>query len=325
MLRTERGQLANLASNTEGTFSDQLALRSGEITALNRRLATGRQTLDEAARRLDQDKVRAAAQRDQRVKQIQIQIHELDALIDPSESTLSSRAPWDGVVGFRESSPASVRSDLRPLLVLFRPGTITARLQVAASVSAAPGQKLDIRVRTLMPETVNTAVSGELIERVPLPDDMVELRIACQPASAAVRDLAMGTTVPVGVVVRRPDLLARLKLSRAGGVVIIGLLSFGIAEVRLRLRRRRQRASTVAAQEPPRRRIDWGGNPQEVQEFVVGVGLVPARLRSVASATMPAPVRFASQEHLLRLDQPPLALQTASDLAATRLDSVTRQ
>jgi hypothetical protein len=325
MLRTERGQLANLASNTEGTFSDQLALRSGEITALNRRIATGRQTLDEAARRLDQDKVRAAAQRDQRVKQIQIQIHELDALIDPSESTLSSRAPWDGVVGFRESSPASVRSDLRPLLVLFRPGTITARLQVAASVSAAPGQKLDIRVRTLMPETVNTAVSGELIERVPLPDDMVELRIACQPASAAVRDLAMGTTVPVGVVVRRPDLLARLKLSRAGGAVIIGLLSFGIAEIRLHLRRRRQRASTVAAQEPPRRRMDWGGNPQEVQEFVVGVGLVPARLRSVASATMPAPVRFASQENLLRLDQPPLALQTASNLAATRLDSVTRQ
>ena len=123
-LRKERAQTTDLTSTTEGTHSNQLALRSNEISALNRRIGLARQAVKEAAQKLDEDKIRAAAQREKRLKQVQIQIDELNTLLDASEATLSARAPWDGVVGFREPSPASVRSDVRPLLVLFQPGKV---------------------------------------------------------------------------------------------------------------------------------------------------------------------------------------------------------
>jgi hypothetical protein len=285
-LRRERTQTINLTSNTEGTYSTQLALRSGEIATLDRRLGTARQILKQAAQKLEEDKVRAAAQREKRLRQIQIQIDELNTLLDATETTLSARAPWDGVVGFREPSPATVRSDMRPLLVLFHPGKISTRIQLPGiHATVSPGEKLDIRLRALTPEAVNTTVVGELVERVANADGTVELRIACQPPPSAVRDLAMGNTIPVSVTVRRPDLLARLGLSWREAIVIICLLALAISELRLRIRQWRDvQASPLIegrrAATSYRKRFDWGGDPSEFQEFVVGVGMVSRRIES---------------------------------------------
>lgn len=292
-LRKERAQTTDLTSTTEGTYSNQLALRSNEISALNRRIGLARQAVKEAAQKLDEDKIRAAAQREKRLKQVQIQIDELNTLLDASEATLSARAPWDGVVGFREPSPASVRSDVRPLLVLFQPGKVSTRMQLpAAHALVYPGEKLDIRLRALTPEAVNTTISGELVERVPLEDGTVELRITCHPPPSAVRDLAMGNTIPISVVVRRPDLLARLGLSWPVAFGFICLIAVCISELRLRSKQRRAARASVGdrlAHGLPSRskRIDWGGDPNEFQEFIVGVGLVSRKVSAVGRRMPP--------------------------------------
>jgi hypothetical protein len=284
MLRKERAQTTDLTSTTEGTYTNQLALRSNELSALSRRIGLARQAVKEAAQKLDEDKTRAAAQREKRLKQVQIQIDELNTLLDATEATLSARAPWDGIVGFREPSPASVRSDVRPLLVLFQPGKISTRMQLpAAHAPVHPGEKLDIRLRALTPEAVNTTIGGELVERVPLEDGTVELRITCHPPPSAVRDLAMGNTIPISVVIRRPDFLARLGLSWPVAFAFICVIAVGVSELRLRLKRRRAARASVGDRsahgvQSRSKRLDWGGDPNEFQEFVVGVGLVSRRV-----------------------------------------------
>src|SRR4029450_12932440 len=93
----------------------------------------------------------------------------------------------------------------------------------------------------------------------------------------------MGNTIPISVVVRRPDLLARLGLSWPVRFRVICLLAVSISELRLRSKQRRAARASVgdrAAHGLPSRskRIDWGGDPNEFQEFVVGVGLVSRKV-----------------------------------------------
>ncbi len=309
-LRRQRAQTTDLTSRTEGTYSRQLAVRSAEIASLDKRISMAREMLGQVAQKIEADKLRAAAQREKRLKQIQIQIDDLNTLLDTTETTLSARAPWDGIVGFREPSPASVRSEARPLLVLFRPGTLNARVQLpAVHAGVYPGEKLSIRVRALTTEAAGTAVAAELVDRLSLPDGMVELLFATHPPPAAVRDLAMGNTVPVSVIVRRPDLLARLGLRWPAALAFIGVFAFVTTEVRRRFERRRRLGegpSSASDRVPPAFpsrafRLDWGDGATEFQEFVVGVGMVSRRIRPHPQASVVAevssPVAAAPESH----------------------------
>jgi hypothetical protein len=147
-------------------------------------------------------------------------------------------------------------------------------------------------------EAAGTAVAGELVDRLSLTDGMVELLFATHPPPAAVRDLAMGNPVPVSVIVRRPDLLARLGLRWPAALALIAVVAFATTEVRRRLEQWRQRAErpSIAGDSgappfPSRAfRLDWGDDTTQFQEFVVGVGMVSRRIRSHSQGSVVAEV-----------------------------------
>jgi hypothetical protein len=84
--------------------------------------------------------------------------------------------------------------------------------------------------------------------------------------------------VPVRVVIRRLNPLAAAGISWVwwlAGAVVAGCV---FSEARLWRLRRRVRGTNGADIEGGRR-VDWGGNPDEFLEYVVGVGIVPRKLR----------------------------------------------
>jgi hypothetical protein len=107
------------------------------------------------------------------------------------------------------------------------------------------------------------------------------------------------------VIVRYPAQKARLRLTWLPALAIITLVGFAIGELQLR----RQRAAEllegrVAGRASRGRfRVDWGGDPNEFHEFVVGVGLVSRRISTGSATARPVPtsptsVRSASSDSI---------------------------
>jgi hypothetical protein len=306
LLTRERGRLKALTTASDATHADQMNLRIREIEEIGTAIAQARERRLAAWQAIEQDKLRAERQRESRTRQIELQIAELDELLGASAGVLDVRAPWDGFIGFREPSPASVRFTNRPLLVLYKSGSISVRIPVTADRAELAGaDDIGIRMRALLPEAASTSFAGNVREATRLPDGSGELVIAGDPPEAAIRDLVSGNSVPVHVVIRRLNPLAAAGVGWAWWFAASLLAAAFYSEARLWWHRRGARSR--GGQEPEsapasRFRIDWGGDPDEFLEYVAGVGVVPRKLRR-------APAIEVAQERRTRMD--PIATAVA--------------
>ena len=152
-------------------------------------------------------------------------------------------------------------------------------------------------MEALIPEAANSKFAGKLAKSVRLPDGTIELQIVCDPPEPAIRELATGSSVPVQAIIRRLNPLAAAGISWTWwllGAVVLGSV---FSEARS-WRTRRKHAMHEGTIESPRvseRRLDWGGDPDEFLEYVVGVGIVPRKLRRTIS-----PVDGTDDHHVLR-------------------------
>jgi hypothetical protein len=279
LLTSEQARLQALTSRSDTTEGQQITHQASEIGQLDQEIAQARERVHSALMAIEEDKVRAQRQREYRVRQIQLQILGYDQLLHAREDTLDVRAPWDGLIGFREPSPASARMSNRPLLVLYRPGSVSVKIHVSANEARLSTARVGISMVALVPEAAGTGFAGRIVQATQLADGSGELHIAGDPPDAAIRELATGSSVPVHVTIRRLNPLAA---SNAGwpwwlaGALLTGSL---LSEARLWLRRRRIRDAAADAQPSYGPRLDWGGSPGELLEYVVGVGIVPRKLR----------------------------------------------
>lgn len=281
LLTRERQRLQVLTAASEATNEEQMRQRDAELKALQEGMARARERVQTAWQAIGQDKVRAERQHQHRVRQIELQVAELDELLDAREGALEVRAPWSGVVGFRESSPASARSGNRPLLVLYRPGTIAAKVRVpTGQASPDPGDTVEIDVRALVTEAAGSTFAGTIAGASRQADGSAELLIAGDPPAIAVRDLAQGNSVPVHVHIRQPNPLAAVSAPWWSAAAVV--LGFVVMETRRFWARRRAHRRAARESETGRNRwlgLDWGGDPEEFLEYVVGVGILPRRVR----------------------------------------------
>jgi hypothetical protein len=287
LLLREQTNLTALTAASQTTDSEQITLRSTELETIDAEIAASRDRLQAAWNAVEIDKVRAERQREHRIRQIELQMAEFDQLLDARAGTLDVRAPWDGRVGFREPSPASARLSNRPLLVLYKPGSIAVRMPVTADRARLSGDSdVGIAMTALIPEASSSTFSGRVVQGTQLPDGSAELQITADPPAAAVRELASGTSVPVHVVVRRLNPLAAADIGWGWWLLIAAVLGTSCSEARLWWLRRQARAAAAAGVEAPKAgfHIDWGGNPDEFLEYVVGVGIVPRKLRRAVSS-----------------------------------------
>jgi hypothetical protein len=246
-------------------------------------IAQARAAVQAAWQAIEQDKVRAKRQQDYRIRQVELQIAELDELLNVRVGALDVRAPWDGLVGFREPSPAGARSSNRPLVVLYKPGSVSVRINVSADQLNGTGP-VEIDMQALIPETASSTFAGKITRRVRLPDGSGELYIAADPPEAAIRELAAGSSVPVHVAIHRLNPLAAPGISWVWLLAGALVLGFVVSETRLWWLRRHMRSVNTGSPRASVLRMDWGGDPNEFLEYVVGVGIVARRLSHVVSS-----------------------------------------
>jgi len=265
--------LANDDSQAERKVGGDEALQK-----IDGSIARARAALQAAWQAIEQDKVRAKRQQDYRIRQVELQIAELDQLLNARVGALDVRAPWDGVVGFREPSPAGARLSNRPLVVLYKPDSVSVRIRVSADQLESTGQ-VEIDMQALIPEAAGSIFAGKIIQRVRRPDGSGELHIAADPPEAAIRELAAGSSVPVQVAIHRLNPLAAPGISWVW--LLAGALVFGfvVSETRLWWLRRHAGSPRTSLL-----RMDWGGDPNEFVEYVVGVGIVARRLSLAVSS-----------------------------------------
>ena len=296
LLTQEHKRLQALSSASRETQAEHMNLRGTDLDDIDQEIAQARERVQAAWQAIEQDKVRAERQRDYRLRQIELQIAEHDQLLHAHQGALDVRAPWDGLVGFREPSPASARLSTRPLLVLYKPGSISVRLHVSGDeAQLGNAKRVGIDMEALIPEAANSTFAGKIAHGASLPDGSGELQIVGDPPEAAIRELATGSSVPVRVVVRRLNPLAAAAIGWvwwfAGALVAGGVFS----EARLWWFRRHLHGINGA--DPVRgRRVDWGGNPDEFLEYVVGVGIVPRKLRRGGATVEGADERRSRRE-----------------------------
>jgi hypothetical protein len=284
LLGREQRRLRTLTAASDETHAEHMTTRGAEMSELDAEVQAARERVDRAWQDIEQDKVRAERQRDYRVRQVELQIAELDQLLDAREGALEVRAPWDALVGFREPSPASARFSNRPLLVLYKPGSISVKLQVPADRALLDGgDDYAIDLKALIPEAASSTFVGKVTHGSRLPDGSGELQIVGDPPEAAIRDLATGTSVPAHVVIRRLNPLAAAQVGWVWWGLLALAFGFAFSEAKLwRTRVLERRGDGSDTLRPARSGIDWGGNPDEFLEYVVGVGIVSRKLRRAA-------------------------------------------
>ena len=300
LLTAQQKRLSVLSSTSDDTQTRHMTMRGTELEQIDREIAVARDRVQAAWQAIDEDKLRAGRQRDYRVRQIQLDMAEYDQLLHARESALDVRAPWDGLVGFREPSPGSARLSNRPLLVLYKAGTLSVRIHVAADqVWIGSALNVGVNMDALVPEAAGSSFAGKVVRAVRRSDGSAELQIAGDPPEPAVRELATGNSVPVHVVIRRLNPLAAAGISWAWWVAGALLVGCAFSEARRWWLRRHKRGINGADTELPLAaglRVDWGGDPDEFLEYVVGVGIVPRKMRRAVSAVEDAADARAPRE-----------------------------
>jgi hypothetical protein len=298
LLAREQTRLRSLTSVSDQTQGEQITKQGTELEQIDRDIEQARSRVQAGLQAIEDDKVRAEHQREYRVRQIELQITEYDQLLHAREGALDVRAPWDSLVGFREPSPASARLSNRPLLVLYKPGSISVRIHVSADqAKLGSGSRVRINMEALIPEAASSTFVGKIANAFGLPDGSGELQIAGDPPEAAIRELATGSSVPVHVIIRRLNPLAAARIGWVWWVVGAVLAGCLFSEARLWWLRRRLRnpGADDDVPHPSGLRPDWGGDPGEFLEYVVGVGIVPRKLRRAASAVEDSDERRARE------------------------------
>jgi hypothetical protein len=273
LLTNERRRLEALTAASDETHAEQVTQRVTELEELETEIAVARERVAAAWRAIEQDKLRAERQRDYRIRQIELKIAEHDSLLDARQSALDIQAPWDGIVGFREPSPASARIGNRPLLVLYKPGSIAVKLRVGADETWLDGARdVAIELQAMIPEAANATYSGIMGKASLLPDGTGELQIVGDPPEAAIRELATGASVPVHVVIRQLNPVVAAGLGWFWWLTIAVLAGCAYGEARFRWLQRSSPAKDADVPNP--RALAWGGDSDEFLEYVVDVGVV---------------------------------------------------
>ena len=238
LLAREQREIGSMRHGVEKTYSDQIAAREEELGSVKGEIVAAQKALELAEVAREADRPRANAQRDKRLHQIELQIAESDTLLSSRGKNLVVEAPFDGRIGFREPSPASLPADNGPLLVLYKPGNISTSVRLEADELAAADAQLEAELR-VSPQSIGqsdpfgreTLLPAKVLQRTVEPQGGGELRLAVEPGDRIVRQLAMGGSVPVRAVLRH-GLVTAPAFRAAGGFGAVALLLLLLAVLR---------------------------------------------------------------------------------------------
>ncbi len=105
-----------------------------EVKVANQQIVAER---DEVSKRLQEESAHGNERHLSRIRQLELQLAEVNEWLSSPESPtpIEVIAPWNGYVGYRDLSPASLRPDTGPLVVMYKPDHIWVEFQVPIHVA----------------------------------------------------------------------------------------------------------------------------------------------------------------------------------------------
>ena len=203
LLEQEKAAIRAGLSQARQRSREQLASIDRWLTKVN---AARQQTVaehEDVSKRLQEESTHEHARHASRIRQLALQLAQVNALLASPESTspIEVTVPWQGYVGYRDPSPASLRPNTGPLVVLYKPEHIWVELQVPLTVARRlTRDNTQIRLFTHRTPTTQVEFPGHLESQRLLPDEKkVALHISTAPPPALVRKMALGEEVQAQV------------------------------------------------------------------------------------------------------------------------------
>lgn len=154
---------------------------------------------DELSKRLQEESAYGSEQHSSRIRQLELQLAEVNTVIPSPDlpTRIDVTAPWSGYIGYRDLSPASLRPDTGPLVVMYKPDHIWVELQSPMDlVHDLTGDNTRVKVSIHSPSSTHATFAGYLEKKWPLPDKKtVALRVSTTPPASLVRKLALGEEI----------------------------------------------------------------------------------------------------------------------------------
>ena len=166
-------------------------ITEGWLQDIERERATIADQLAPVEKAVAGEEVAAAKRLDSQINQLKVALKEVERTIAGYEDqpSIEVRAPWDGIVGYRDTSPNNIKREGTPLAVVYRPDTVYVSVQVTTNELNQLESTENVFVTNSMLEKRDIEVRGRISSVKPLSNQLHEVAITIEPPGYILKDL----------------------------------------------------------------------------------------------------------------------------------------
>ena len=178
----------SIDGSSESSYSK---ITEGWLQDIERERATIIEQLAPVEKAVAGEEVAAAKRLNSQVNQLMVELQEVERTIAGYEDqpSIEVRSPWDGVVGYRDTSPNNIKREGTPLAVIYRPDSVYVSVQVTTNELNQLESTEDVFVTNNMLEKRDIEVRGRIVSVKPLSNQLHEVAIAIEPPGYILKDL----------------------------------------------------------------------------------------------------------------------------------------
>ena len=190
-LESSASQFDSESSADDSSNSSYSKITEGWLQDIERERATIVEQLAPVEKAVAGEEVAAAKRLDSQVNQLKVELQEVERTIAGYEDqpSIEVRAPWDGIVGYRDTSPNNIKREGTPLAVIYRPDTVYVSVQVTTNELNQLESTENVFVTNNMLEKRDIEVRGRIASVKPLSNQLHEVAITIEPPGYILKDL----------------------------------------------------------------------------------------------------------------------------------------
>ena len=190
-LESSASKFESSGSTEEKEENSYSKITDGWLQDIQRERATILEQLAPVEKAVAGEEVAAAKRLDSQVNQLKVELQEVERTIAGYEDqpSIEVRAPWDGIVGYRDTSPNNIKRAGTPLAVIYRPDSVYVSVQVTTNELNQLESTENIFVTNSMLEKRDIEVRGRISSVKALSNDLHEVAITIEPPGYILKDL----------------------------------------------------------------------------------------------------------------------------------------
>ena len=190
-LESSASQFDDESASEQPGDSSYSKITDGWLQDIERERATIIDQLAPVEKAVAGEEVAAAKRLNSQVNQLKVELQEVERTIAGYEDqpSIEVRAPWDGIVGYRDTSPNNIKREGTPLAVIYRPDTVYVSVQVTTNELNQLESTENVFVTNNMLEKRDIEVRGRISSVKPLSNQLHEVAITIEPPGYILKDL----------------------------------------------------------------------------------------------------------------------------------------